>query len=211
MTLKIDPLAITDFNRDTRQKEAFLIFAITVAGKDAMWASRTVGKLLSRCPDSQRPLEFLASSNDLHNTLVANRVGQYSRITKAIQDAAKLDVETCTVEDLEACHGIGPKTARFFLLHSRPDCDCAAVDTHILKYIKDSGMDLDVPETTPQSPKKYKEMERAFLTLISLDFPGLSVAAADLLVWTFYSGRLEKDHEHFAMAAKVFPGISETS
>jgi thermostable 8-oxoguanine DNA glycosylase len=190
----MQPLEVTNYERTDEELERFWIFCIIVAGKNSDWASSTVGKLLNRKPDGMLPMEFLKSQgNALHNTLVANRVGQYGRISKAIQQSYALDLRSCSVADLESIHGVGPKTARFFLLHSREDVKCAVIDTHVLKYLRQKNAGISIPDATPQSKAKYQQMESLFLAMISNDFPELTVAAADLLIWAYYSGRLDND------------------
>ena len=145
----IDPKAVTNYERTQEELEQFWIFCILVAGKNADWAARCVTRLLSRKLDGQTPLEFLeAEGNALHNTLVANRVGQYNRISKAIEGSYGIDLRTCTVEELEAIHGIGPKTARFFILHTRLNADVAVLDTHVLKWMRDRMGVENVPGTS---------------------------------------------------------------
>ena len=190
----MQPLEVTDYDRTDEELQKLWIFGIIGAGKNSDWAASTVGKLLNRKPEGVMPFEFLRSEkNGLHNTLVANRVGQYGRITKAIEQSYDLDLRECSVDDLQAVHGVGPKTARFFLLHSRKDCKCAVLDTHILKYLRGKNLGVAVPNSTPQSKATYARMESMFLALIHMDFPQLTVAQADLLIWSYYSGRFDDD------------------
>ena len=191
MTTVIDPKNITDFNRTDSQLEMFWLFCISVAGKN----SDTTSKLLSLMFYSQQdsPFEFLRDlgQTGIHNMLVVHRSGQYRRISKAFTQSLGLDLRTCTLEDLLSIYGVGPKTARFFLLHSREDCQHAVLDTHILKWMKDHGID-NAPDTTPQNKKTYIEYENMFYLLVQHYFPGLSLAQADLLIWTQQSGRLNE-------------------
>ncbi|NBP02621.1 MAG: hypothetical protein EBU90_21370 [Proteobacteria bacterium] len=93
-----------------------------------------------------------------------------------------LDLKTCSVSDLESVRGIGPKTARCFLMHSRRGARYAGLDTHALKYMREKG--IDVPKSTPTG-KKYLELEAKFLELA--DRSGKSVAEFDLEIWRHYS------------------------
>jgi hypothetical protein len=92
------------------------------------------------------------------------RAGQYARIAAAFRGVLSLNLRTCTVADLEAVHGIGPKTARMFLLHSRPAQRVAVLDTHILAWLAQCGV-ADVPRSTPPAGKHYERLELAFLDL----------------------------------------------
>lgn len=188
----INPLAITDFERDEEALQRFLIFGIIAAGKDSDWAATKVGDLLRRKPEGVLPLAYLAENETaLHNTLVANRVGQYNRIKKAILDATRLDLRTATVDEIDSIFGVGPKTARLFILHSRADAEVAVLDTHILKWLKDLGVE-NVPSSTPDG-KEYERLERLAIRFKKAKYPGLSLAQADLLIWARYSGRLSEE------------------
>ena len=192
MTTVIDPKNITDFNRTDSQLEMFWLFCITVAGKN----SDTTSKLLALMFYGQdSPFDVLRDLGEvgIYNMLIANRSGQYRRISQAFTESLGLDLRTCTLEDLLSIYGVGPKTARFFLLHSREDCQHAVLDTHILKWMKDHGID-HAPNATPQNQKTYMEYEKLFRILAHSYFPGMSLAQADLLIWTQQSGRLVESH-----------------
>lgn len=93
-------------------------------------------------------------------------------------------LRVCTVEDLENIKGIGAKTARFFIMHSRPNQRIAVLDTHILHWLRDQG--VAAPKTTPsKGSKKYKDLELTFLTLA--DKLGEDPAILDLRIWNEYS------------------------
>ena len=189
----IQPTQITNFNRSEGELQAFWIFCIMVAGKNSDFAARVVSKLLSQNKD-QNPFSYLRklTPQGLHNALVASKCGQYHRISRAISESLDLDLKTCTLEDLLGVYGVGPKTARFFLLHTRRESECAVLDTHILAWLRDHGVP-DAPKTTPQKKETYRQFEQTFLNLISVYYPNCSTAEADLLIWTERSGRLNND------------------
>jgi len=203
--MKIEPTSITDYNRSEADLQKFWTFCVLVAGKNADWASHKVGQLYSYA-DAQgiTPFEYLRQNeHSLHNLLVSNRVGQYGRIEAALRDSMKLDLRTCSVDDLEDCFGVGPKTARFFLLHSRPGIEVAVLDTHILRWLRQTlGDDGPWPSSTPSQPA-YGRIERVCINLMRSSFPGSTLAQADLLVWCLMSGRLEGE----AFPKPKLPGI----
>lgn len=194
MTDKIDPKHITNYERTPAELQRFWIYCIVVAGRNSDQASRTVGNLFKKLSPEQLPFEFFRGfgNNSLHNYLVAHKVGQYGRIEKAITQSLGLDLRTCTLGDLMAIHGVGPKTARFFLLHTRREARYAVLDTHILKWLRSKDV-ADVPASTPTKASEYVRLEDACLSLIESEFPGVALADADLLLWTQLSGRLEAD------------------
>ncbi len=185
----INPKQITDFNRSKRELEMFWIFCLMVAGKNSDNTAKVVARLFQ---DKEEPFIYLQEQEfALRNTLVANRTGQYYRYERAIKESIHLNLFEAGIDELEAVYGIGPKTSRFFLLHSREGAEHVVLDTHVLKWLKMQGM--DVPVATPTDKKKYRQIEAVALGLIKAAFPGLTMAQADLLIWSSVSGRLEEE------------------
>jgi len=192
MQILIDPKKITNFTRTQAELQSFFLFGLFCAGKNSDYAAKCLARLLAnRTGDT--PFQILKELGEtgIHNALVASRIGQYGRLTKAVMDAVDLDLSTCTLEELMKVHGVGQKTARFFLLHTRPNCQCAVLDTHILKWLRDNQ--VDAPQNTPTSVKQYKDLEEKFLFLANANFPFMSIADVDLTLWMKYSGRLDDD------------------
>jgi thermostable 8-oxoguanine DNA glycosylase len=189
------PLTVTKFDRTVAELQTFWIFCIMVAGKNSDWAMRTVNKLLRKCPDHRDPIDWLNDHQGtaLHNTLVANKCGQYSRIEKAIRGSFGLDLRKATVRELEGVFGVGPKTARFFILHSRRDAEVACLDTHILKWLARHDLAQPVPSQTPQKRAEYERLESVWLALTTSTYGDISKADVDLLIWSQESGRLDGD------------------
>ena len=192
----IDPKNITDFNRNTDELQAFWLFCMFVAGKNSDWASRCLKKLINTADKGtfEGIFKYFKSIGEVgvHNALVANKVGQYTRLTKGIMQSLNLDLRTCSLQDLLNIHGVGNKTARFFLLHTRRNCDYAVLDTHILAWMRDHGVE-NAPKSTPTNLKVYEQLENKYRILSRLHYPHLSNAQIDLLIWTKQSGRLDDD------------------
>lgn len=190
--LTIDPKNITKFDRSQEELEFFWLFCILVAGKNADWASLKLLDLFRNKPEDQTPFEFLKTHlTDLNNILVANKVGQYRRVQMAITQSLEVDLRTASVAELMEIHGVGPKTARFFILHTRADAECAVLDTHILKWMRGLVDPIfEVPASTPPI-NKYQTLEFVAIKLMKTHFPNISLAEADLLIWTKMSGRLD--------------------
>ena len=119
------------------------------------------------------------------DNLKAHKLGQYKRLEKAFRGILvfKNKLDKVSAEDLECIDGIGPKTSRFFLLHSRPNLRVAVLDTHILKFLNEKG--YKVPKATPSDKKKYRKIELDFLS--ECDKAGKNVADMDLEIWKSYS------------------------
>lgn len=130
-------------------------------------------------PDSPFALIRLCNVSVIEDALRQVKMGQYSRIAFLFAGVAQVvDVETVTVEELESFSGIGPKTARFFVVHTRKNQRHAILDTHILKYLRQNG--INAPKSTP-SGKAYLTLEQEFLKLA--DKSGMSLADFDLMLW----------------------------
>ena len=188
---KINPKKITNFNRTKADLELFAIFAVCVAGKKSQ---QTADKVNNHFRDTQTPTKQLTPFETIKSLvkirvfgayLQMAKVGQYKRIYRALRGLAEsgIDLKTCTVEDLEAIHGIGPKTSRFIIMHSRPNQRLATLDTNILRWMRDQG--INTPKATPQSKKLYKELEQKFLTLC--DKCAILPSQLDLKIWKQYS------------------------
>ena len=197
----IDPTNITDFNRDTNQLESFWLFCMFVAGKNSDYASRCLSKLIHGM--SKRGYDGIFNyfkdlgRDGIHNALVANKVGQYTRLTKGVMQSLDLDLVNCNLDDLLKIHGVGNKTARFFLLHTREGGNYAVLDTHILAWLRTHGVE-EAPKTTPTDSKVYRTLEKKFRYMSRLCYPHLTDAEIDLLIWSIQSGRLS-DEEGFDM------------
>ena len=171
----------------TRTTERKLLYSVIVAGKSAVFAENALARFLSGIENRESPFQYiqrLVADDRLYEALQKSRCGNYHKISKCFAAITSLDVSNCSVDDLEAVHGIGPKTARFFLLWTRPDVRFAALDTHILKWLRKVG--YDAPKSTPPSGKRYKDLERAFIQ--EADDMGLTPRELDYAVWSEYSG-----------------------
>jgi thermostable 8-oxoguanine DNA glycosylase len=116
---------------------------------------------------------MIKSGNLMENLRIAG-IGQYTRISKAYQAILKLDLKNNILDKFLAVKGIGPKTARFFLVHSRPNQNMAVIDIHAKRWL------LENTETTETD--SYESMEQAFL--FKAKKRKISPADFDLMLWT---------------------------
>ena len=188
----INPTTITNFNRTEEELEEFLIFAILVAGKGAEQQAKKLDAFLNyHYPTNRRfknkpfeYIEWLLDWNMLDIIMKEFKLGQYNRIGHAFTEIVKFKgrLKKITLEELESIKGIGSKTARFFLLHSRKDAQFAVLDTHILKWLREQG--YDAPKATP-TKKKYAVLEKIFLT--EAWKREMLPADLDLMIWKSYA------------------------
>lgn len=208
----IDPTAVTNFNRTDAELEEFLLFCISVAGKTAKQISIALDRFLDtdrsdylehewqhkefggreivpvRCSAASpfAKIRWLSSRNRLADAIKNAGLGQHTKLFKAFQQIteANLDLRTVTIEQLETINGIGPKTSRYFVLHSRKTENIACLDTHVLKYLE--GLGHEVPKNPPTG-KTYLRLEKAFIAHAkSLGVPTYQL---DLEIWNKSSKR----------------------
>lgn len=191
--LPIKPEAITKYNRNRRELENFLVFAIVVAGKKSdVQASKLREFYASRVlHDAEHMglfdyIRYLKSNFALVPELQLVKMGQYIRISNALSELVdkKLNLFTCSLEDLVSVKGISLKTANFFLTHTRATYSVPVLDTHVLKFLKDQGVE-NVPKSTPQVVKVYNFFADKFVAIAKR--LGMTVADLDLQVWKKYS------------------------
>ena len=138
----IDPTKITKYNRTDNDLEEFLLFWVCAAGKNGRTAARCLDKFLGLISSPySTPFEAILTATTLYNLpdmMKACGIGCYSSKARSFSELASsgLDLKTCTTDDLERIHGIGMKTSRCFLIHSRENAQAAGIDTHMLKHLR---------------------------------------------------------------------------
>jgi thermostable 8-oxoguanine DNA glycosylase len=185
MSFFIDPADPIKFDRTDAELETFWLFCLVVAGKTAQTQARLLDNFLSGLWGASAFDRIRQAWQEavLLIRLQESRLGQYGRLYHAMTQSLEVDLRTCTVDDLEAIHGVGPKTARMFLMMSRPDQEYAALDTHVLKHLRANG--IPAPKATPPAGPTYQRLEQAFIGLAKKS--GMSVVDYDLNVWKQYA------------------------
>lgn len=193
MIVRIDPKNITNYTRSDNELQTFWLFCILVAGKNSDITSNLLSRLLSEVSEYNTPFDHINNlgKEGLDKLLRDNNTGQYTRISRAIWESLSLDLRTCSREDLMNIHGIGPKTARFFLLHTREFCDEIVLDTHILRWLRNKCHLVGIPNNTPQNLQTYESLAKLCKQQMQKHYPGFTLAQIDLIIWTSMSGRLD--------------------
>ncbi len=181
----IDVFDITKYDRTDAELEEYLLFCGVVAGKTATTQARLLDNFLSAVFGSSPfdKIRRLLRNGQLMDALKESHLGQYRRLYNFMSDAVELDLRKCNVADLEGLRGCGPKTARMFLMHSRPKQRLAALDTHVLKHL--ALANIKVPKATPPAGVNYQRLEQDFIRLA--DEAKMDVADYDLMVWKIYA------------------------
>lgn len=198
----IDPRKMTRYGQSQDELEETLLFCVCVAGKNAMTTARLLDNFLSGASEysfgvSKTPyLPFASIATMFYDGVdVAARIkgcglGCYNHRAKTFRELVyndKLDLSTCSTEELEKTTGIGMKTSRFFILHSRKGAEVAPVDTHVKKFLRDRGIieSADISLT----PRVYLELEAEYIKLWRKERrQGETLASFDLAVWNHYAG-----------------------
>lgn len=184
----INPSKITNYNMNDYELQEVLLFWVCVAGKTANVISKRLDNILNSwgCNKNKMPFDVIKKldKDKLGIILKENGIGCFNLKARAMKELADsgLNLRTCSADDLEKITGIGMKTSRCFIIHSRRNALYAGLDTHILKHLSLKG--YDVPKSTP-SKKMYLELEKIFVDMaLSL---GKTVAEYDLEIWNKYS------------------------
>lgn len=188
----VDPVNCTDFNRNQYDLEEFAIFCVCVANKTAKVIAPAVDRMLKSLK-GDTPFQKLdrLTQTKLTDLVLKNGMGCYTIKGRGLYELSRsgLDLRTCTISDLEKIYGIGQKTSRYFLLHTRENMECIPLDTHMLKFLRDQG--IKVPASAPQSKKRYAELESQALKFAR--DREMTPAKFDLTIWRQYSGNTVED------------------
>ena len=145
----IDPKNIIKYNRNSAELEELLVFCVLVAGKTANVVKRQlesfrkqgVGLLNGRPSMFKIISAYTKLGFPLAEVLKSHGIGCQTQKARTLKElaASGLDLKTCSIDDLEQIPGIGRKTSRFFMMSSRNNAQCAALDTHVLKWLRANG------------------------------------------------------------------------
>jgi hypothetical protein len=145
-----------------------LLLGVLVAGQRGLVKRAALDRLVQGASPGECPIDYclrLKRESRLDDELRAARTGKYARVSRFLDDYEErsLNLSSCSTEDLETLHGVSFKTSRFFMLYARPGARHAALDVHILRFMREQG--LDVPAQAPSSAARYMEIEEQFLRL----------------------------------------------
>lgn len=193
----IDPEKITNYRLTDTQLEEHILFWVCAAGKNGHTAAKSLDKLLKMvCGPYGTPMASIFraySLYDLSQCMKACGIGCYNNKARTFKELSteyltgRLNLRTCTAEDLEKIHGIGMKTSRCFILHSRYGARYAGLDIHLLKHLRTKGVE-NVPKSTPSSKKEYERLEQQILKMA--DVANMTPAEYDLKIWNKYSVKI---------------------
>ena len=187
--MKIDPKRITLFDRTNSMLEWFLFFCISTAGKNAEVQANKINGMIDHVLASPHgPKGIYGFSDGCADWLVQFSkcfgIGKYTILRESAdhiyENNLRHKLDSITLEELLEIPGVGNKTARFFLMHSRPGFTGAVIDTHIHGWLE-KVCQSELPK--PTTDAKYQSLERLWLSMTEVFFPGLPLHVADLATW----------------------------
>lgn len=188
----INPAEVTNYNRTQSELEEFILFCINVAGKKSAIEAPKLEVFIERAKDITKEstpfncIRKLIKLGRLNEIMHWAKLSPYAQRYNSYVAVAKIkDLQTVTLNRLLQVPGIGLKTARFFLSHSREDFDEPMLDTHILRFLRDQGHS-DAPKSTPTNESTYRYFANIFKNIARQ--LGKSVTDLDLEIWKQYSG-----------------------
>jgi len=182
---KIDSSEITNYNASRGEIQALIIFWVLAAGKTAKGAERILSLLL---PKKDLPFHQLEKYSQIKLTKKLKELGCgcFNNKSRTIYELvhSNINLFKCDISELENIFGIGRKTSRGFILHTRKNAQYAVLDVHILKFLNEKGMP-SVPKSTPSGKFEYERLEKCFLSLCRKQ--KIAPAKYDLQIWNSYS------------------------
>ena len=151
----IDFANLPIYSKEEKYLQEFFMFSICVANKSAATIAPRIDKLVKSLDGMPFDILGKKKASTIQSMLKNLGIGCYKLKGQGIKEAAcavsngDLSLQNSTLEELEKINGVGLKTSRFFVVHSRPNAHHAVIDTHLLKFLKSKGH--DVPEQTPTS------------------------------------------------------------
>ena len=187
----INPAEVTNYNRTQSELQEFILFCINVAGKKSSVESPKLEIFIERAKDITKEtspfncIKKLIKLGRLNEIMHWAKLSPYAQRYNSYVAVSKIkDLQTVTLNRLLQVPGIGLKTARFFLSHSREDFDEPMLDTHILRYLRDQGY-VDAPKSTPSNENTYYYFANIFKNIARQ--LGKTVTDLDLEIWKQYS------------------------
>lgn len=188
----INPAEVTNYNRTQYELEEFILFCINVAGKKSSIEAPKLEVFIERAKNITKEttpfncIRKLIELGRLQEIMHWAKLSPYTqRFNSYVSVVVIKDLQTVTLNRLLQVPGIGLKTARFFLSHSREDFDEPMLDTHILQFLRDQGY-KDAPKSTPSNVGIYNYYANVFKMFART--LGKSVTDLDLEIWKKYSG-----------------------
>lgn len=189
----IIPENFTNYNLKDKELEEYILFCLMVFNKNANQTAAKLENFLNWCHNididhfkTMSHFEVIRNKLKRHSAfeMVSKfRFGNTTVKSKGLEELAnsKLNLRSCSPEELEKISGFGMKTSRYFILHTRENARVACLDTHVLKWMKKFPFIFGEIKKGQPSRKKYLELEKKFLEVC--DTSEVTPAQLDLKIW----------------------------
>lgn len=178
-----------NYQRNVTQLLEHLVWCTAIAGK----SSATITPRFNKMLEKQSINSVIRShGNRIRSLLKEYGLGQYNRLSRCWSEIGfgSIDNVKCSTgaflkhaprEHLTLIHGLGIKTASFFIQSTREHSDVAVLDVHILRWLAEEFPKYPVPSSTPQDIDEYTRLEAMFIGASAL--LKLTPAELDLQLW----------------------------
>ena len=190
----INPTSITNFKRTDKELEQFFVFCWFSKAANAKQLGVKINNLFDHLDDACEDMDlnlspfgqlnYCLQSDLLKSLLEEFKVGKYEAFIKAFSSFGRLNLRTCSIEDVENIPGIGKKIARMFLLHSRHNQRYVCLDTHLMKEARKIGA---TDQITAPHGQKYLDIEEKMIKFLTDRYKYVDFAKFDLDCWKSYS------------------------
>ena len=190
--IMIEPENITNYEMSYTELEENILFWILTAGKTAKMAAIVLNEFLKKHKAQKQPFQKIkkVSEKEIAKSLRSAGSGCYNQKARTIYELvnSNINLKTCSIEELEKIKGIGRKTSRCYVMHSRENSNHAGLDVHIMRFLKEKG--YTSKESTPSSKKEYERLEKIFIGLAKKKKK--NIAEYDLEIWNRYAKNFQK-------------------
>jgi thermostable 8-oxoguanine DNA glycosylase len=178
-----------DYQRSVSELLEFLLWCTCTAGKSSKTITPRFNDLIA---NNSAKNVVVSHGNHIRGLLRKYGIGQYERLTKCWQQIGRGSVDNikCSSgsflkhaprDHLTLIHGLGLKTASFFIQCTRPHEDVAVLDVHILRWLQQEFPKYPVSTQTPQCEHEYARLEAMFVGASAV--LKLTPAELDLQIW----------------------------
>ena len=178
-----------NYQRSVTKMLEHLVWCTAVAGKSSQTITPRFNKMLEK--ESINNV-IRSHGNRIRGLLREYGIGQYNRLSRCWSEIGNGSIEgrKCSSgsflkhaprEHFTLIHGIGFKTASFFIQSTREHSDVAVLDVHILRWLAEEFPKYPVPSSTPQDVTEYLRLEAMFIGASAV--LNLTPAELDLELW----------------------------
>ena len=165
----IDYKNITIYDRTETELQEFLLYCIIVDNNNAALQAALLNIFLMKgYREYMTPFEFIGSlleQDTLHHLISDANLGNYRRLTKIFKQFIHVDISNLYLPELEDMVGVGPKIARQFITHTKPNQHNIVIfdRSKLEELAARREHNIPIPKSVPHSISRYRELELLYL------------------------------------------------